>query len=110
MTGGKRKLVLYELASGKVPFEQWLSGLKDRRARAIIRVRLDRLALGNAGVYKFIASGVYELKIDFGPGYRLYFCEDGKMFIVLLCGGDKSTQEKDIRKALSYWNDYWSKK
>ena len=80
-------------------FLKWRTRLKDERARAVIASRLDRLAFGNAGDMKPIGNGVSELRIDFGPGYRIYFARRGKTVIILLCGGDKSTQAKDIETA-----------
>ena len=77
-------------------FALWLRKLKDARARARIRVRLDRLALGLPGDVKAVGSGVSELRIDYGPGYRVYFVWRGRALIVLLAGGDKSTQARDI--------------
>ena len=81
-------------------FVDWLDGLKDIRARARVLVRIERLAAGNPGDVKPVSEGVSELRIDYGPGYRVYFKKRGKELIILLAGGDKSTQPKDIRKAL----------
>ena len=80
-------------------FRKWRLRLKDDRARAIIASRLDRLAQGNAGDAEPVGEGISELRIHYGPGYRVYFQKRGSMIIVLLCGGDKSTQAKDIRMA-----------
>ena len=80
-------------------FLKWRTRFKDERARAVIASRLDRLAFGNAGDMKPVGNGVSELRIDFGPGYRIYFARRGKTVIILLCGGDKSTQAKDIETA-----------
>jgi putative addiction module killer protein len=80
-------------------FSDWMAALRDHRARAKIAVRIDRLALGNAGDVGPVGEGVSELRIDYGPGYRVYFVKRGKTLIVLLCGGDKSTQTKDIKTA-----------
>ncbi len=102
----KRELIVYEAVDGKTPFVDWIDDLRDRKGRAFIRARLDRLEHGNAGKCEPVGEGVYELKIYFGPGYRVYFGEDGQTLIILLCGGDKSTQNKDIKKAHEYWNDY----
>jgi putative addiction module killer protein len=82
-------------------FDRWLSGLKDLRARARIAIRLDRLALGNPGDSKPVGSGVRELRIDYGPGYRVYFTQRGITTLVLLCGGDKRTQSADIKRAIA---------
>lgn len=80
-------------------FQRWLSGLRDRRARARIQVRIDRLALGNSGDVQPVGGGVSEMRIDYGPGYRVYFLREGSVVVVLLCGGDKSTQDQDIARA-----------
>ncbi len=80
-------------------FDRWLTKLNDRRAAARILVRIDRLALGNAGDARFVGGGVSELKIDYGPGYRVYFSQQGSKLVLLLCGGDKSTQRGDIKTA-----------
>lgn len=80
-------------------FDGWLSGLRDRRAVARITARLDRLASGNTGDAAPVGEGVSELRIDYGPGYRVYFIQRGPVLVILLCGGDKSTQGRDIRQA-----------
>jgi putative addiction module killer protein len=77
-------------------FDRWFSGLRDRQAAFRILARLDRVALGNLGDTKSVGDGIFELRIDFGPGYRIYFLRSGQKVIVLLCGGDKSTQDRDI--------------
>ena len=89
-------------------FDRWLFGLKDRQAKARIEVRIRRLGLGNPGDVKPVGAGISELRIDHGPGYRVYFMRRGLMVIVLLCGGDKSTQESDIVQAkaiAAQWSD-----
>ena len=101
-----KQIELYITPEGKVPFTEWLEALKDRKARARIRVRLDRLRLGNLGDGKPVGAGVSELRIDYGPGYRVYFGQEGKRIIVFLCGGDKRTQDADIEKAQRYWAQY----
>ena len=80
-------------------FDKWLTELKDRAGRLRILKRIDRLANGNPGDVKPVGSGVSELRLDVGPGYRVYYVQDGDVLILLLCGGDKSTQQKDIDKA-----------
>ena len=80
-------------------FDEWLKNLKDRRAKAIILNHVDRIEDGNMGKFKSIGDGVFEKKIFYGPGYRLYFCNLGERWILLLCGGDKSTQKNDIKQA-----------
>ena len=81
-------------------FAKWLDGLHDIRARARILVRIERLASGNPGDVKAVGEGVSELRINYGPGYRVYYKKRGQRVIVLLAGGDKSTQAKDIKTAL----------
>lgn len=81
-------------------YAEWFASLRDQKARARIDVRIRRLSLGNPGDVKPIGSGVSELRIDYGPGYRLYFLQRGPMLIILLAGGDKGTQDRDIKKAL----------
>ena len=83
-------------------FAVWFRNLRDRRARARIQVRIDRLALGNPGDVKPVGEGVSELRIDYGPGYRVYFVRHGEAVIVLLAGGDKRTQARDINTALRF--------
>ena len=80
-------------------FRAWVTGLRDLRARVRIAVRIDRLAEGNPGDVKSVGEGVSELRIDYGPGYRLYFTRKGALLVLLLCGGDKSSQDRDIRQA-----------
>jgi putative addiction module killer protein len=81
-------------------YAEWFASLRDQKARARIDVRIRRLSLGNPGDVKPIGSGVSELRIDYGPGYRVYFLQRGPMLIILLAGGDKGTQDRDIKKAL----------
>lgn len=91
---------------GKSLFTNWLESLQDRQARAKVRVRIDRLRLGNFGDCRSVGSGVSELKIDFGPGYRVYFGKDGESLVILLLGGNKKSQAKDIQNAKKYWSHY----
>ncbi len=89
-------------------FLAWLRKLRDVRALARIQVRIDRLSLGNPGDVRPVGDGVSELRIDYGPGYRVYFLQMGETYILLLCGGDKSTQNNDIAKAKALareWSD-----
>ena len=80
-------------------FAEWLNKLKDRRANAVILNHVDRMRNDNMGKYKSVGDGVFEKKIDYGLGYRLYYCWQGKELVLLLCGGDKSTQQNDIDQA-----------
>jgi putative addiction module killer protein len=87
-------------------FRKWLGGLKDRRAVARISIRISRLEAGNAGDVKPVGEGVSELRIDYGPGYRVYFVRRGPLLILLLCGGDKRGQDKDIAEAKRLAGDW----
>ena len=78
----------------------WINTLKDRAGRARIQVRVDRLIHGNPGLHRNLTDGVFELKIDFGPGYRVYYTQRGSRLVLLLAGGDKSTQQSDIKRAI----------
>ena len=100
---------VYATDDGKVPFSEWLNALKDLQGAARILLRLDRIGRGNLGDYKFIADGVLELRIDVGPGYRVYFAQPSKQAIVILCAGSKHSQADDIKKAQRYWIDYRSR-
>jgi putative addiction module killer protein len=82
-------------------YRDWINGLRDPGSRARIQVRIDRLAYGNPGHFRALGRGLYELKIDFGPGYRIYYTMRRDVLIILLAGGDKSTQSRDIRTALA---------
>lgn len=85
---------------GRTPiFDQWLEKLRDRTARAIISRRIDRVAEGNLGDVKSLGDGISEIRVDHGPGYRVYFTRRGKVLIVLLCGGDKGSQTRDVARA-----------
>jgi putative addiction module killer protein len=81
-------------------FAKWIDGMRDIRARARVQARIERLASGNPGDVKSIGEGVSEMRIDYGPGYRVYFKKRGSILIILLVGGDKSTQSRDIKTAL----------
>lgn len=102
----RRELLEYEVSPGKSPFRDWLEQLKDVRARASIRKRLNRIRMGLLGDKKSLGGGLFELRLDVGPGYRVYFGEDGPDIIILLCAGDKGSQTRDILKAKEYWKDY----
>jgi putative addiction module killer protein len=104
--GKPKETIVYHDATGASPFDEWVSGLRDRQTVARIQKRLIRLRAGNPGDYKAVATGVYELRLDFGPGYRIYFGFSGQQIVLLLCGGDKSTQATDIANAVTYWEDF----
>lgn len=106
MEARPRQLRIYEPSSGNTPYSDWLKGLRDARGRGVIRVRVDRLAGGNFGDCDSVGEGVHELRIDFGPGYRVYFAEDGPKIVILLLGGDKASQTRDIRTAKKFWREY----
>ena len=106
----RRILRAYGTSDGRVPFLDWLESLKDVRRRAAIRSRLDRLEAGNPGDCHPVGGGVSELRVHFGPGYRVYFGEEGEHVALLLCGGAKRTQQRDIERAKAYWVDYRSRK
>ena len=100
------ELRYYQTFAGEQPFTEWLKGLNDRRARTRIEARLARVAVGSLGDVEAVGEGVMELRIDWGPGYRVYFSRLGQVIILLLCGGDKRTQQKDIKRAKAYFEDY----
>ena len=89
-----------------MPFDEWFMGIRDGQTRARIETRIDRLALGNFGQCGSAGEGVIELKIDFGPGYRVYFGRDGDTLVILLGGGKKDTQDADMKLARQYWREY----
>jgi putative addiction module killer protein len=92
--------------AGKDVFDGWLAHLSDRRAQAKIAVRINRLAAGNLGDCKSLRHGLHELRVDWGPGYRVYFAMIARADVLLLCGGDKRNQPADINRALMYLKDY----
>lgn len=100
-------IVIYTTNTGKRPYSTWKNRL-DAEARSIIIGRLDRIRLGNFGDAKVIkgGGGIYELRINYGPGYRIYFGQQGTTVVILLTGGDKGSQTRDIEKAKRYWLDY----
>ncbi len=102
----ERKLEVFVTANGKAPFEEWFSKLRDKTGKARIFNRIDRLRLGHFGDCEPVGDGVFELRIQFGPGFRIYFGLQGAEVILLLCGGDKGTQNRDIANAIRYWKEY----
>ena len=106
MQARPRNVEVYETASATVPFDDWMRGLKDLTGRAAIEARIARLRQGSLGKkYRDIGDGLIELKIDVGPGYRIYIADDGGNSLIL-CAGRKNTQKQDIKAAKSYWADY----
>lgn len=104
-----KKIIVYENINGNKPYSRWLNKLQKKNMPVALRIihRLEVLERkGHYGDYKHLQDGVFELRYNFGAGYRLYFAEDGDTIVVLLCAGDKSTQSRDISKALDYWADY----
>lgn len=100
------EVVYYLDDSGEIPFEEWLDGLSDKQAIALVMTRIERLKLGNFGDAKPLRDGVCELRIDYGAGYPLYYSMIGKRLVLLLCGGDKRKQKTDIENAVGYLKDY----
>jgi putative addiction module killer protein len=96
----------YLTETGRDIFGEWLAELKDLRTRAKIVARIDRLSAGNFGDCKSLRGGLFELRIDSGPGYRVYYALDGQTCVLLLCGGDKRRQSSDIKRAAEHLNDY----
>lgn len=100
----------YQTADGRTPFAEWLADLRDLRAKRAIVARITRMQAGNRGDWKALGAGVFELRIDTGPGYRVYCGQDGATLVLLLCAGDKRTQTKDIDHARDYWKDYQARR
>ena len=96
----------YVTQSGVDVFQAWLDGLKDTRAQILVDKTIAKIRLGNLGDHKSIGEGVQEIRLDYGPGYRLYFAEHGNTLIILLCGGTKKRQQDDITQAKLFWNDW----
>ncbi|MFZ4403749.1 MAG: type II toxin-antitoxin system RelE/ParE family toxin [Pseudobdellovibrionaceae bacterium] len=106
MEATTKTLINYKTEDGKEPFREWLKSLRDKVTTARIQSRLERVKLGNFGDAKSVGNGVSELRFTFGSGFRVYYAQDGDQIVVLLIGGDKSSQEKDIQLAHNYWSDY----
>ncbi|MFC6839186.1 type II toxin-antitoxin system RelE/ParE family toxin [Xanthomonas theicola] len=96
----------YQRADGVVPLADWLADLRDARARAKLEIRFRRVSLGIFGDIKAVGEGVLELREDIGPGYRVYLGRHGAALVILLCGGDKRSQDADIQRAKEYWLDW----
>ena len=100
------KLSIYKTDEGKVPFIDWLNSIKDAKTQRRIRLRIDRLIDGNFGDSKSVGDNLFELRLFFGPGYRVYYTIEEDTLVILLTGGDKSSQSEDIKKAKLYLKDY----
>lgn len=100
------KVVHYVNASGADEYQEWLDAIRDVVTRVRIARRIERIQQGNFGDHKFERDGVWEMRLDFGPGYRVYYSKVGDMLVLLLAGGDKSTQDKDLAKAVANLRDY----
>jgi len=96
----------YQTASRRIPYREWIDALRGKDGQAAVLARVNRLAFGSFGDWKSVGDGVSELRIDYGPGYRVYFGRKGRAVVILLCGGDKGSQKADIRTAKLYWKDY----
>lgn len=103
-----KNVIAYVDARGKEPFTEWLLKLRDVMGLKRILARIARLQQGNFGDCEPVGEGVSELRMFFGPGYRVYFGEDRSSIVILLCGGDKATQKEDIQQAKIYWREYLS--
>lgn len=110
MEAQPREIENYLTDEGRSPFSEWRDSLRDRNARVKINTKIRQVSLGNIGDYKSVGEGVFEFRIDYGPGYRVYFGQIGQTAVLLLWGGDKSTQQQDITKAKEYWADYEKRK
>ena len=100
------RILHYLTARGRDPFQDWLDALDDAKARTAILRRIDRMSADNFGDRRFLRDGVWELRIDVGPGYRVYYANEGKAIVLLLCGGSKKKQGADVTRAVDYSVDY----
>lgn len=103
-----KTIIVYQDKNGNEPYTNWFNALKDKGARSRIETRLRRLEQGLYGDCEPVGEGVLELRMFFGPGYRVYFGEDEENIVILLCGGDKGSQKQDIKAAKEYWKEYQS--
>ena len=101
-----RRLQVYRDANGREPFSIWLQSIQDTKAHDRIQARLDLIELGSLGDYGSVGDGVFELRFHFGAGYRIYFGQIDNTIVLLLCGGDKSSQRRDIARAKTYWRQH----
>lgn len=101
-----RELQFHRTQNGREPFTEWFESIRDQKTRIRIRGRLDRLETGNFGDCQSVGNGVFELRLHFRQGYRIYFGEVANTIVLLLCGGAKSSQTRDIERAKTYWQEY----
>ena len=101
-----RTINFYQIPNGHEPFARWILSIRDTRARQRIQARLTSVRTSNLGDHRFVGDGVWELRLDVGPGYRIYYGEVDNTVFLLLCGGDKSSQRRDIDRAKNYWKEY----
>ncbi len=101
-----REILTYTMPSGRSPYRHWYTQIRDEKTKTVISNRIRRLETGNFGDFKRLRQDLYELRIHYGPGYRIYFGSFQNTVVVLLCGGTKGTQQRDIIRAENYWNDF----
>lgn len=99
------ELHIYRAPNGQEPFTQWFESISDLNTRAQIQTRIDRLGSGNLGNHKSLGDGIFELRLELGSGYRVYFAHADISIVLLLCGGDESSQDRDIKRAKAYWQE-----
>ena len=102
--------VIHLAVYGRDVFDEWFEDLRDVVGKTVILRRLSRLAYGNFGDHRPVGCGVWEIRIHYGPGYRIYYGEEGSRIILLICGGDKGTQKRDIQRAQQFWTSYLREK
>jgi putative addiction module killer protein len=110
MSDREKQILYYLMADGRSPFLRWREAITDKATRARIDARIRRVSTGNLGDCQPVGEGVFELRVHFGAGYRVYFANDGEEIVLLLVGGSKATQDKDIKNAKEYWADYGRRK
>lgn len=106
MVNRPKSVLVYRTREGRLPFDEWLRDLRGQNAVARVLARVGRIRRGNLGDCKPVGKGVSELRVDYGAGYRVYFGQEGSTLVILLCGGVKRTQARDIRLGQEYWRDY----
>jgi putative addiction module killer protein len=104
------QILRYATPSGRKPVSEWFAAQRDNKVASAVEVRIDRVRIGLFGDHRYIGQGLWELRIHFGAGYRVYFLRDGARVVILLCVGDKRSQRRDIHKAQQHAADYWRNK